>query len=86
MIHHVVGVILGERNTKINTIAHPQRRDERQRSWDMKLERYVGVSMIVITYLVKEIELGPFNPREFSSKGNNYQISVLGEHLRQQRG
>ena len=39
MIHHVVGVILGERNTKINKTAHPQSRDERQRSWDMKLER-----------------------------------------------
>lgn len=25
--------------------------------------------MTVITYLVKEIELGPLNPREFSSKG-----------------
>ena len=30
MIHYVVGVILGKRNTKINKIAHPQRRDERQ--------------------------------------------------------
>ena len=42
--------------------------------------------MTVITYLAKEIEFGPLNPREFSSKGNNYQISVLGEHLWQQRG